>query len=140
MSSAEMSLAQLANPETQRQIAAAGGNLPNLSGAAAAAEAEALKKVLDSAVGAATGILQGATSAAGTLVAESNELDRQVKKNQKAQADLAKARLFFQSTNNIYPLRKLIGMPTPREVLAQYPKIDEIPEGWTPPAQAAAAS
>lgn len=140
MSSAEQSLAQLASPAVQQQIAAAGGALPNLAGAAKAAEEKALKDVLDQAIGAATDILKGATAKAGTLVAEGNELQRKVDANAKEVTKLTRARAYFGETNNIYPLRKLCGLPTPASILAQYPKIDEIPDGWTAAATTPAAA
>jgi hypothetical protein len=135
-------LALAASQRTQQQIAALGGTVPNLAAASATAEAQALKEVIERATTAAVGVLQGANAKASGLVAAGNDLERQVAKNKKEQSDLARARAFYTETQNIFPLQKLIGIPTAKDVLAEFPDIDKIPDNWTPttPAAPAAAS
>lgn len=130
----ERNLALAASKETQAQIAALGGAVPNLTDAANSAVAEHLKGVMAGAKFDAVTILQGHTALSGGLVSVGNRLAREVEENRKAQTEVKRAYDYFQATGNIFPIRKLIGMPTSKATLAEFPGIDEIPEGWTAPA------
>lgn len=138
MSAQDLALA--ANPEVQAAIRALGGAVPNLTDAVKDAQAKALESVMKSATEQAAGLLQGFSGYVTQLVAEGNALAREVAKNQEKQTKAARANAYFTATGNIFPLRKLIGIPTPKDVLDTYPKIDEIPENWVAPTPAAATT
>lgn len=138
MSAEQLALA--ASPEVQKQIAALGGAVPDLTTAAGQAMVEHLKSVMDGAKADAVTVLQGFTALTGNLVSDGNRLAREVAKNGKDQAEAKRCNDFFQATGNIFPMRKLIGLPTPKAILEQYPAIDEIPKDWTAPVAAAPAA
>lgn len=135
----QASLALLASPETQAAIRNLGGAVPDLRDAAAAAQAETLKRLVEEGKIAAVGVLQGFTAHTSNLVKTENSLRQQLAEIEKQKATAQKVNAYFQATGNIFPMQKLIGVPTSREVLTQFPDIEKIPEGWTAPAANTAA-
>lgn len=133
-------LVQAARPELANSVAAAGGALPNIASLAQSAIDKNQEEILKALSAEAVGVLQGATSKIAGLVNEKVALDKALAKNAENTAAVKLAQDYFKATNNMFPLRKLIGIPTPKDVLTRYPKIDEVPEGWTAPVAPAAAS
>lgn len=127
-------LVQAAVPALTSSINAAGGNLPNIAALAQESISENQKKVLETLKGEAVSVLQAATVKIAGLVNEKVALDKSLATNAKNTAEVKLAQDYFTATNNMFPLRKLIGIPTPKDVLARYPDIDKVPEGWTAPA------
>lgn len=120
-------LVQAAIPGLASSINAAGGNLPNIAALAQESIAENQAKVLETLKGEAVSILQAATSKIAGLVNEKVALEKSLAANAKNTAEVKLAQDYFTSTNNMFPLRKLMGIPTPKDILARYPEIDKVP-------------
>lgn len=131
MSQADLAL--LASPETQAAIRNLGGAVPDLRDAASAAQAEALKQMVERGKTAAVGVLQGFTAHTSNLVKEENELRRQLTEVEKKKATAQRVNAYYTATGNIFPMQKLINIPTSKDVLAQFPDIDKVPDNWTAP-------
>lgn len=138
MSQAQLAL--LASPETQAAIRALGGAVPDLSTAAAQAQAETLKQLVESGKQSAVAVLQSFTAYTSGLVTEENGLRAKLAEVEKKKAAATKVNAFYASTNNIFPMQKLIGVPTSKDVLAQFPDIDKIPDNWVAPGAAPAVA
>jgi hypothetical protein len=136
----QANLALLADRNAAQQVLGAGGVLPDLAAAAAAGQAEELKKIFDSAKDMATTVLQSATAKTIAFVDSKTALESSLKKVNGDIAEVAKAREYFNVTQNIFPLMKVCGIPVQKDILTRSPGIDKIPEGWTAPAASAATS
>lgn len=131
-------LLKAAVPTLAAEVGAAGANLPNLTGLAAAAiakEQEELVKTLTTEVGA---ILRAADSKIEGYVNQRTALQKSLDKLNADLDAVVLKKAFAAATNNFFPIRKEIGIPTGKDILARFPDIDKVPEGWTAPVQAAA--
>lgn len=127
----QANLAMAANPAVLSQVVnAGGGDLPNLAAAVAAASTEEREKIMKSATAAATSILEAATAQAANFVNSKISLEKSLEKVNEDLAKVRRARAYFSATSNIFPLQKLIGIPTNREILARFPDIEKIPEDF----------
>ncbi len=133
-------LAMAANPTVLSQVTnAGGGDLPDLASAVSAASAEEKDKIMKSATAAATSILEAATAQATNFVNSKISLGQSLEKVTDDLAKVKRARAYFSATSNIFPLQKLIGIPTNREILARFPEIEKIPETFVEAVSAATA-
>lgn len=129
-----------AQPESAAALIAAGGVIPNVSVLVDEAQAKLMKETLESLVGEAVSVLTGVNSLMSntqiSIVAKKKELAKLEEQAAFAEKTVA----YFKATNNIFPARKLAGIPTPSSALARFPKIDVIPEDWVAPVPATTAS
>lgn len=127
-------LALAANPAIINAINTAGGSVPSLASAVAAASAKEMDDIIKSATETATLVLQSATAQTTQFVNEEIDLTNRLAAVDKKKAELARARRYFEATNNIFPMQKLLGIPTKAVILGRYPDIEKIPSDWAPPA------
>lgn len=138
MSQANLALA--ANPAAAAAIIAAGGSLPNLAQAVALASEAEKNAIMKSATESAQVVLQAATALTISLINAKNALLKSLAETDAKLLEVKTDGEYFNDSNNIFPLRKLVGIPTSREILVQYPNIEKIPEDWVNPNTAPAVA
>ncbi len=139
MTSVVEGLVQAANPGLAEAALNAGAAIPNLAGLAASSLAAAHAEVLNTLTTEVVGIVQGAGAKISGLISQKDAMLKAVDGLDEQLGKLRQASLYFSETNNLFPLRKLVGIPTSTDVLSRHPDIDKIPQGWTPAATPAAA-
>ena len=139
MSATQEQLVKAASPDFAAAVAAAGG-AGSISGLVDAAQAEQLKKVTEAVVSDAVTVLNGIDTIIHNNTVQVAKLQAEIDKLNEASAKANTAKLYFKHTNNLFPARKLIGLPTNRDILAINPKIDEVPKDWAAPEAAPAAT
>lgn len=128
-----------AQPSSAAALVAAGGVLPALGSLVDTAQAALLKETLDGLVSDSVNILQGVNSLMSNTQVQLVAAKKAVAKLESDAAYAEKTVAYFKATNNIFPARKLAGIPTPSSALARFPDIDKIPTDWSAPAATIAA-
>ncbi len=128
-----------AQPSSAAALVAAGGVLPALGSLVDTAQAALMKETLEGLVSDSVNILQGVNSLMSNIQVDIAATKKALAKLEADAAYAERTVTYFRATNNIFPARKLAGIPTPASAKARFPDIDKIPEDWTPPAEAPAA-
>lgn len=133
MSSSEQNLIHAADPKFMAALAENIGDEPiDLATAVAAASFEEADKVLKAAVADAVTILQAHTSWATDATTELMTLRKKIGDLEKKIADGRLCRAYYTETNNIFPLREFVGIPTSKQTISLRPGINKVPEDWEP--------
>jgi len=125
-------LLKAAVPSLAEEIGTAGANLPNLAGLASAAIAKAQEELVKGLTAEFEVVMVAADAKIEGLVNQRTSLQKSLDKVNADMSATVLKKTFAAQTNNLFPLRKDIGMPTNPSILARFPKIDAVPEDWVP--------
>ena len=126
-----------ANPTASALLAGIGVNIGDAVQMANAAQAELMKRKTAEEAAAIAALVAGFEAAAISNVGHQTDLRTQLETAEANQAALAKAKDYMLAGNSSWPLKKLIGIPVPKDI--KEAKLDEVPADWTAPAAASAA-
>lgn len=132
----EQDLAILANADFAAALGQAGGSALNVVNLVKEASDKAKKELIENLVAEVTPVVTAAQAKIQDKLVNKAKLLTQIEALDKEVAETQQALKYFNATQNAFPLRKNIGLPTSKNILAQFPDIDTVPADWTAPGSA----